>query len=125
MIQRALDISSLHSAYQQGELTPAALIDELLAQAENHGKEPAWITRLSREQLAPYLKRLEGESPQTLPLYGIPFALKDNIDLAGIPTTAGSPAYAYTPSENAFVVQQLIDAGAIPMGKKCPRQRAM
>ncbi|MGP9765557.1 allophanate hydrolase [Halomonas sp. AOP13-D3-9] len=113
----SLDIATLHTAYQQGELTPAALIDELLAQAESHGKEPAWITRLTREQLAPYLQRLEGESPETLPLYGIPFAMKDNIDLAGIPTTAGSPAYAYTPTENAFVVQQLIDAGAIPMGK--------
>lgn len=113
----SLTIESLHTAYQQGELTPAALIDQLLTQAESHGKEPAWITRLSREQLSPYLKRLEGESPETLPLYGIPFALKDNIDLAGVPTTAGSPAYAYTPTENAFVVQQLIDAGAIPMGK--------
>lgn len=113
----SLTIESLHAAYQQGELTPAALIDKLLAQPESHGKEPAWITRLTREQLEPYLQRLEGESPETLPLYGIPFAMKDNIDLAGIPTTAGSPAYAYTPTENAFVVQQLIDAGAIPMGK--------
>ncbi|MEA2118281.1 allophanate hydrolase [Halovibrio sp. HP20-50] len=113
----SLDIESLHTAYQQGDITPAALIDDLLAQAESHGQEPAWITRLSREQLAPYLKRLEGESPATLPLFGIPFAMKDNIDLAGVPTTAGSPAYAYTPTENAFVVQQLIDAGAIPMGK--------
>ncbi|MCA1773470.1 MAG: allophanate hydrolase [Halomonas sp.] len=113
----ALDILSLHAAYQQGKLTPATLIDQLLAQADTHGKEPAWITRLNREQLEPYLKRLEGESPQTLPLYGIPFAMKDNIDLAGVPTTAGSPAYAYTPTESAFVVQQLIDAGAIPMGK--------
>lgn len=113
----SLDIATLHTAYQQGELTPAALIDGLLEQAESHGKEPAWITRLTREQLEPYLQRLEGESPDTLPLFGIPFALKDNIDLAGIPTTAGSPAYAYTPTENAFVVQQLIDAGAIPLGK--------
>lgn len=113
----SLDIATLHTVYQQGELTPAALIDGLLEQAESHGKEPAWITRLTREQLEPYLQRLEGESPDTLPLYGIPFAMKDNIDLAGIPTTAGSPAYTYTPSENAFVVQQLIDAGAIPMGK--------
>jgi allophanate hydrolase len=72
---------------------------------------------LDRAQLAPYLQRLEGESPETLPLYGIPFAIKDNIDLAGMPTTAGSPAYAYTPRESAFVVQRLIDAGAIPMGK--------
>ncbi|MCH4810139.1 allophanate hydrolase [Vreelandella neptunia] len=113
----SLDIATLHTAYQQGELTPAALIDELLAQEKSHGTEPAWINRLTSEQLEPYLQRLEGESPKTLPLYGIPFAMKDNIDLAGIPTTAGSPAYAYTPSENAFVVQQLIDAGAIPMGK--------
>ncbi|KPQ25608.1 MAG: allophanate hydrolase [Halomonas sp. HL-48] len=118
MTQRlALDIQNLLAAYKQGELTPATLIDALLAQADAHGSEPAWITRLSREQLEPYLKRLEGESPETLPLFGIPFAMKDNIDLAGIPTTAGSPAYAYTPTENAFVVQQLIDAGAIPMGK--------
>jgi allophanate hydrolase len=72
---------------------------------------------LDRAQLALYLKRLEGESPETLPLYGIPFAIKDNIDLAGVPTTAGSPAFAYTPRESAFVVQRLIDAGAIPMGK--------
>ncbi|MDP3537049.1 MAG: amidase family protein, partial [Halomonas sp.] len=85
-MRHSLTTESLQTAYQQGELTPTALIDGLLEQAQSHGKEPAWITRLSREQLAPYLKRLEGESPETLPLYGIPFALKDNIDLAGIPT---------------------------------------
>lgn len=113
----SLDIASLHTAYQQGALTPPQLIDELLAHAERRGAEPAWITRLDRAQLALYLKRLEGESPETLPLYGIPFAIKDNIDLAGVPTTAGSPSYAYTPRESAFVVQRLIDAGAIPMGK--------
>ena len=52
-----------------------------------------------------------------LPLYGIPFAIKDNIDLAGVPTTAACPAYAYTPCKTAAVVQRLIDAGAIPIGK--------
>ncbi|MBT9566697.1 MAG: allophanate hydrolase, partial [Thiobacillus sp.] len=52
-----------------------------------------------------------------LPLYGIPFAIKDNIDLAGLPTTAGCPEYAYTPARHAAVVQRLIDAGAIPLGK--------
>ncbi|WP_447529107.1 allophanate hydrolase [Vreelandella sp. TE19] len=116
-LTRPLDIKSLHAAYRTGELTPAALIDELLYLAEERAPDPAWITRLTREQLAPYLQRLEGESPSTLPLYGMPFAIKDNIDLAGIPTTAGSPAYAYTPGDHAFVVQQLVDAGAIPMGK--------
>lgn len=113
----SLDIASLHTAYRSGELTPSDLIDQLLAAADAYGHDAAWITRLTREQLAPYLQRLEDESPESLPLYGIPFALKDNIDLADIPTTAGSPAFAYTPSESAFVVQQLIAAGAIPMGK--------
>ncbi|UYF98614.1 MULTISPECIES: allophanate hydrolase [unclassified Halomonas] len=114
---RPLDIKSLHQAYSSGELTPASLIDELLDQAERLGPNSAWITRLTREQLTPYLQKLEEESPATLPLYGVPFAIKDNIDLAGVPTTAGSPAYAYTPDEHAFVVQQLIDAGALPLGK--------
>jgi len=50
-------------------------------------------------------------------LYGVPFAIKDNIDLAGIPTTAACPEYAYTPANSATVVQKLIDAGAIPIGK--------
>jgi allophanate hydrolase len=52
-----------------------------------------------------------------LPLWGIPFAIKDNIDLAGISTTAGCPDFAYTPSVSAAVVQNLVDAGAIPIGK--------
>jgi allophanate hydrolase len=52
-----------------------------------------------------------------LPLYGIPFVIKDNIDLAGTATTAGCPGFAYTPTQSAFVVQRLLDAGAIPLGK--------
>jgi allophanate hydrolase len=72
-----------------------------------------WTT----EQLEPYLSALEQQQPDALPLYGIPFAIKDNIDLAGIPTTAGCPDYAYTPDEHAFVVARLIAAGAIPIGK--------
>ena len=112
-----LSIAALHKAYRAGELTPATLIDQLLRNAESVGTDSTWITRLTREQLEPYLLRLEGESPETLPLFGIPFAIKDNIDLAGIPTTAACPAYAYTPAESAFVVQQLVQAGAIPVGK--------
>jgi len=50
-------------------------------------------------------------------LYGVPFAIKDNIDVAGLPTTAACPAYSYTPGRSAYVVQALVDAGAIPIGK--------
>ena len=64
-----------------------------------------------------YAKNLAGKDPASLPLYGIPFAIKDNIDLAGTPTTAGCPDFAFTPQKSATVVQKLIDAGAIPVGK--------
>ena len=64
-----------------------------------------------------YVRALESHTTETAPLYGIPFAIKDNIDLAGVPTTAACRAYAYTPTKSATVVQKLIDAGAIPIGK--------
>lgn len=60
---------------------------------------------------------LEAKSPAGLPLFGIPFAIKDNIDLAGRPTTAACPEFAYTPAVSAAVVQRLLDAGAIALGK--------
>lgn len=55
--------------------------------------------------------------PEEKPLWGIPFAIKDNIDLAGVPTTAGCAEFAYNPDEHATVVHRLIEAGAIPVGK--------
>ena len=59
-----------------------------------------------------------GDRPENAgPLWGVPFAIKDNIDLAGIPTTAACPAYAYTPEADAAVVAHLRAAGAIPIGK--------
>ncbi len=51
------------------------------------------------------------------PLLGVPFAVKDNIDIAGVPTTAGCPAFAYTPTHSATAVQRLLDAGALWLGK--------
>jgi Asp-tRNA(Asn)/Glu-tRNA(Gln) amidotransferase A subunit family amidase len=60
---------------------------------------------------------LDTQDNEALPLFGIPFAIKDNIDLAGIPTTAACPAFAYTPAESATLVAQLISLGAVPLGK--------
>jgi allophanate hydrolase len=112
----SLDIAGLRAAYASGRLTPAALIEELIRRTATDPNR-VWIHRLSDDTLRAHAKRLEGLDPASLPLYGIPFAIKDNIDLAGVPTTAGCPEYAYTPQQNAFVVQRLIDAGAIPVGK--------
>src|SRR5262249_11098209 len=57
------------------------------------------------------------DAGENLPLYGAPFAIKDNIDCAGQPTTAGCPAYSYVANRSAPVVQRLLDAGAIAIGK--------
>jgi len=76
-----------------------------------------WITKADASFLEPYFLRLEQCNPSSLPLYGVPFAVKDNIDVAGLPTTAGCAEFSYVPTEHAFVVEQLINAGAIPIGK--------
>ena len=85
--------------------------------------DPAWITRpderLLRSQiveLAGLLDRADGD-PSRLPLYGVPFAVKDNIDVAGWQTTAGCPEFAYIPTSDAAVVRRLRLAGAIVVGK--------
>ena len=80
--------------------------------------EPVWISVVPREKALLRARRLERDPVGPVrPLYGVPFAVKDNIDLAGLPTTAGCPAYAYSPARSATVVQALVDAGAIPIGK--------
>ncbi|MGB1058598.1 MAG: allophanate hydrolase [Ketobacter sp.] len=113
-----MTITGLLDHYTNGDFTPAQLIHSLRqANLALNQSNPVWIHLLSEAELAPYLAALEGKNPQQLPLYGIPFAIKDNIDLAGIPTTAACPAFTYTPQQHAFVVQQLLAAGALPLGK--------
>lgn len=112
-----LQISHLRGLYLSGALKPSDLVKQLNAEIGNEDTRHIWIRRLQLNEMLAYAQQLEGKNPADLPLYGIPFAIKDNIDLAGIPTTAACPEYAYTPAKNATVVQKLIDAGAIPVGK--------
>jgi len=111
-----LKISSLLSAYRSHSLSPRELFQSLILKME---KTPnaIWIQKISQDQLDAYLKVLEAQDPESLPLYGIPFAIKDNIDCEGFESTAACPAYAYRPSQSAFVVERLIKLGAVPLGK--------
>jgi len=110
------DISSLQQHYARGEWSPTQVVEALYAEIQN---DPGhiWISTLSLESLRNYAHNIEAQGMASLPLYGVPFAIKDNIDLATLPTTAACPAFAYIPSGSATVVQRLIDAGAIPIGK--------
>jgi len=109
-------ISEWHEAYRNGQTSPRQAIYALREQL-NH-ESSAWIYLLSRAELNLQLEQLEAiENATALPLFGIPFAVKDNIDVAGIPTTAACPAFTYIPSHDASAVARLKKAGAIVLGK--------
>jgi allophanate hydrolase len=114
---RVLTMEWLREKYIKRELTPEDVIHEIIRRAQADVDMNIWITPPDMEQLQSYLESLEQRSLEESPLWGIPFAIKDNIDLAGVPTTAGCPDYAYTPNEHAEVVGRLVAAGAIPLGK--------
>jgi allophanate hydrolase len=116
-------IPALRRQYQAGTLTPQALVRDVIARCEAAGADNAWILRLPAAAILEQVDALEsrraaaGGSLAGLPLYGVPFAVKDNIDYAGVPTTAACPEFAYVPAESAPVVDRLIAAGAILVGK--------
>jgi allophanate hydrolase len=105
----------LRAAYQSHALTPTQLVAQLPASDE----AGIFIHRVSREDLLRAAAALEARAArgEAMPLYGIPFAVKDNIDVAGLPTTAACPDFAYTPSTSAPVVERLLAAGALLVGK--------
>ncbi|WP_175836118.1 allophanate hydrolase [Burkholderia multivorans] len=117
---RGWTIADWLKAYREGA-TPSALITEL--RDELSTADVAWISLAAPDVLAAQLSALQlkldavGGDPGRLPLYGVPFAAKDNIDAAGFDTTAGCPAFAYQPAKHATVIERLIDAGAILIGK--------
>ncbi|WP_173917609.1 allophanate hydrolase [Halobacillus sp. Marseille-Q1614] len=112
-----LTIDWLQQQYKDGLISPKQVIEEIILRAEKNQFMNIWITPPDLSWLQPYLDNLETINKTDAPLWGIPFAVKDNINLAGIPTTAGCADYSYTPGEHAKVVSRLIDAGAIPVGK--------
>jgi allophanate hydrolase len=112
-----MDITSLHKIYASGRSTPEAVLNEIYDRIDAEGLHPVWIALIPRQQALERAKKLQSADSVSLPLYGVPFAVKDNIDVAGIPTTAACPDYAYTPSESATVVTRLEAAGAILVGK--------
>lgn len=111
-----MTISGLRETYCNGELSVEKFLRSKLEQVRAD-QSNAWLSVISDQQLDVYLAELAEQDIEQLPLFGVPFAIKDNIDLQGLDTTAGCEAYRYQPSESAYVVKQLIQAGAVPLGK--------
>jgi len=113
----SFELFSLRQAYLDGTTTISAVIQQSLARVKNFKDHNIWISLQAESTLMAQAKELESLNPKDLPLYGIPFAVKDNIDCVGLPTTAACPGFSYLPTKSAFVVQKLIDAGAVLIGK--------
>lgn len=113
----SLDIAALRTMYASGAATLETVVESVYARMERDGRGVLWISRAEKAAALKAARALSGRDPKTLPLYGIPFAVKDNIDVLGSATTAACPAFSYEPQESAFVVQRLLDAGAIFIGK--------
>jgi allophanate hydrolase len=112
----SFDISSLRQAYRGG-LSPREVMGTVCERIAAAGDNPVWIATVAPEAIFARVESLDAGALDHLPLYGVPFAVKDNIDVAGMPTTAGCPDFSYVPASNAAVVDHLLAAGAILVGK--------
>ncbi len=112
----SFDIATLAEAYAAGSIRPVEVIRETLNRISN-GDPNIWIAVDSQENLLQQAEALEMRNQNELPLYGVPFAIKDNIDVSNLPTTAACPDFKRFPREDAYVVSLLRAAGAIPVGK--------
>lgn len=113
-----LEIAGLRAAYAEGRLTPEAVLRDLYGRIATEGQRPVWISLVEIEDNLRRLMNLrEKVAVEKLPLFGIPFAVKDNLDVAGMETTAGCPAYGRAAAETAEAVERLMAAGAILVGK--------
>ena len=121
----ALAIENLAQSYESGGMTPTLLVKDILEVVSRHHDRNIWISLVPTDELLKRAALIEERwgnlSPEErsvkAPLYGVPFAVKDNIDVAGMETTAGCPEFAYVPENHATVVELLLQAGAMLVGK--------
>jgi allophanate hydrolase len=111
-------VGELVAGYRAGELRPSDVVSATLDRIGARGNDGTWISVADRDELAVRAKELEQlVDPASAPLYGVPFGVKDSIDVAGVLTTLACPDYAYRATATAPVVERLIAAGGIYVGK--------
>lgn len=116
MLPEILTLSAVRDAYAAGA-TPLDVIEQVIERRAASTDPAIFIHTVPDSDLRAQAQALMAQGPEGKPLWGVPFAAKDNIDAAGIPTTAGCPAYAYDPEEDAAVISRLREAGALLIGK--------
>ena len=112
-----MNMAALEEAYASGRSEPAGVVEGIYREVRQRGVNPVWISLVPEEVAVARARAMRRETRGTMPLWGMPFAVKDNIDVRGMETTAGCPAYASVPERSATVVERLEAAGAILIGK--------
>jgi allophanate hydrolase len=110
-------VAEILDAYRSGAVTPADIVARSFARIRAHDDPAIFIALREEADVLADAKAIAGGAAKTLPLYGIPVAVKDNIDVKGLPTTAACPAYSYRPNKDATCVARLREAGALILGK--------
>ncbi|HEY2032179.1 MAG TPA: allophanate hydrolase [Rhizomicrobium sp.] len=114
-------VAAIAADVRAGKRSAVSIAEETLGRADTYDaiQPQVWIARFSREDVLQRARNVDArvKAGEDMPLAGVPFAIKDNIDVTGTATTAACPAFAYVPTRDATVVARLLAAGAIPIGK--------
>jgi allophanate hydrolase len=110
-------VAAIVAAHRAGSSSPAQTVARSYQRIRDHNDPAIFISLRDEKDALAEAQALTGQDASTLPLYGVPVAVKDNIDVAGLPTTAACPAFAYSPAHDSTAVARLRAAGAIMIGK--------
>jgi len=110
-------VAAIVAAHRAGSVSPAQTVARSFARIRERNDPAIFISLRDEKEALDEAERLAAKDCAQLPLFGIPVGVKDNIDVAGLPTTAACPAFSYTPSRDATSVARLRAAGAIIIGK--------
>lgn len=110
-------VAEILKAYRAGTATPEDIVARSFARLRAHGDPAIFITLRDEADVRAEARALSRTGDGALPLFGIPVAIKDNLDVNGLPTTAGCPAFLYRPAKDATAVARLRAAGALILGK--------
>lgn len=113
----SLDLRTIKSLYRSNDLTPTRVVDAVYERIAKRGDDRVWIHLIPRENALKRAAELEERGDKSAPLYGVPFAVKDNFDVPGLPTTNACPATTYVPERTGPAITRLFDAGGILIGK--------
>jgi allophanate hydrolase len=117
----SFDFANLRAAYADRATSPATVAEDVLARIADRGDDHVWISHVPddtlRAEAAALERRAAAEGVEAMPLYGLPFAVKDNIDVAGLHTTCSCPGFAYPATRSNPAVERLLRAGALLVGK--------